>query len=85
MCNSLAIVPDQQIASDTIIGIVDSTLNRTQCAGGIGTFLFAPGIAPIIIGPHLGLICRLVVLPGQLVEGIAAPLQINPIGTYYIT
>ena len=48
--NGLAVVAGQQIAPSTIIGIVDSSLHRTQRAGGMPIFLVDGDIACIIIG-----------------------------------
>ncbi len=67
MCNSLAIVPGQQIAPDTIIGIVDSALHRTQRTGGTGILFMVGNIARIVIGPDPGFSHRLICLPCLLV------------------
>lgn len=69
--DGLAIIAGQQIAPGRIVeGIIDCTLHRTQCAGGVGIFLFARNIASVIIGPDPGLACGLIILSGQLVGGV---------------
>ena len=68
--NGLAVVPGQQIAPSAIIGIVDSALHRTQCAGGIGILLPTGDVTCVVIGPDPGLTRCLVVLTSQLVGRI---------------
>ena len=66
--NSLSVVARQQIAPVTVaVGVVDGLNGGTQLAGGVGILFAAQDITGVIVGPGVGKITGLVVLPQQLV------------------
>ena len=76
--DGLTVVTRQQIAPGGVaIGIGNRINNRAKRSSGVGILLAAGDIAPVVISPNPGLACRLVVLPGQMVNW-AADILVSP-------
>ena len=74
-CYRSSIVAGQQIFPAAIVGIAYGIQHRTQCAGGVGIFLFLFDIACVIVGISPRSQQRLVILPNQLVGRIVGILS----------